>query len=145
MSRETLTIISGADLRPKMARAWELACRMFEDAADGKGLKVTIQTASLRNLSQNAAMWAALTDISEQLDWYGNKLTAEEWKDLLTASLRRTKVVPNIDGSGFAILGQRTSDMSVREMGELLELIHAFGAEKGVKFGLGAAYGRKAA
>ncbi|OQS10264.1 hypothetical protein B0T37_10590 [Chromobacterium violaceum] len=128
-----------------MARAYQLACQMLNEAADGRGLKVTIQTASIRNLSQNAAMWAALTDISEQLDWYGNKLTPEEWKDLLTASLRRTKAVPNIDGSGFVILGQRTSDMSIREMGELLELIHAFGAEKGVKFGLGSAYGRKAA
>ncbi|AOZ52669.1 hypothetical protein BKX93_01635 [Chromobacterium vaccinii] len=128
-----------------MARAYQLACQMLDEAADGRGLKVTIQTASIRNLSQNAAMWAALTDISEQLDWYGNNLTAEEWKDLLTASLRRTKVVPNIDGTGFVILGQRTSDMSIREMGELLELIHAFGAEKGVKFGLGSAYGKKAA
>ncbi|WP_217806133.1 recombination protein NinB [Chromobacterium violaceum] len=145
MSRETLTIQTGADLRPRMARAYQLACQMLNEAADGRGLKVTIQTASIRNLSQNAAMWAALTDISEQLDWYGNKLTPEEWKDLLTASLRRTKAVPNIDGSGFVILGQRTSDMSIREMGELLELIHAFGAEKGVKFGLGSAYGRKAA
>ncbi|MBX9267226.1 recombination protein NinB [Chromobacterium violaceum] len=145
MSRETLTIQTGADLRPRMARAYQLACQMLNEAAGGKGLKVTIQTASIRNLSQNAAMWAALTDISEQLDWYGNELTPEEWKDLLTASLRRTKVVPNIDGSGFVILGQRTSDMSIREMGELLELIHAFGAEKGVKFGLGSAYGRKAA
>ncbi|WP_230677394.1 recombination protein NinB [Chromobacterium violaceum] len=145
MSRETLTIQTGADLRPRMARAYQLACKMLDEAADGRGLKVTIQTASIRNLSQNAAMWAALADISEQLDWYGNKLTPEEWKDLLTASLRRTKVVPNIDGSGFVILGQRTSDMSIREMGELLELIHAFGAEKGVKFGLGPAYGRKAA
>ncbi|WP_222103278.1 recombination protein NinB [Chromobacterium vaccinii] len=145
MSREALTIQTGADLRPRMARAYQLACQMLDEAADGRGLKVTIQTASIRNLSQNAAMWAALTDISEQLDWYGNNLTAEEWKDLLTASLRRTKVVPNIDGTGFVILGQRTSDMSIREMGELLELIHAFGAEKGVKFGLGSAYGKKAA
>ncbi|MGC0154825.1 recombination protein NinB [Chromobacterium vaccinii] len=145
MSRETLTIQTGADLRARMARAYQLACQMLDEAADGKGLKVTIQTASIRNLSQNAAMWAALTDISEQLDWYGNKLTPEEWKDLLTASLRRTKVVPNIDGSGFVILGQRTSDMSIREMGELLELIQAFGAEKGVKFGLGSAQGKKAA
>ncbi|OBU85544.1 hypothetical protein MY55_15950 [Chromobacterium subtsugae] len=128
-----------------MAHAYQLACKMLDEAADGRGLKVTIQTASLRNLSQNAAMWAALTDVSEQLDWYGNKLTPEEWKDLLTAGLRKTKVVPNLDGSGFVILGRRTSDMSIREMGELLELIYAFGAERGVKFGLGAAYGRRAA
>lgn len=145
MSRETLTIVAGTDLRPKMARAWELACRMFEEAADDKGLKVTIQTASLRNLNQNAAMWAALTDISEQADWHGIKLSPDEWKDVFSASLRKTKVVPNLDGTGFVILGQRTSDMSIREMGELLELIHAFGAEKGVRFGLGASHGRKAA
>lgn len=32
------------------------------------------------------------------------------------------------------ILGQRTSKMTVREMADLMTLIEAFGAEKGVRF-----------
>lgn len=86
-----------------------------------------------RSTEQNARMWALLTEVSRQVDWYGQKLTAEEWKDVFSASLKKQKVVPGLDG-GFVILGQRTSKMSVREMADLMTLIEAFGAEKGVRF-----------
>lgn len=86
-----------------------------------------------RSSEQNARMWALLTDVSRQVDWYGQKLTPDEWKDVFSASLKKQKAVPGLDG-GFVILGQRTSKMSIREMGELMELIEAFGAQKGVRF-----------
>lgn len=86
-----------------------------------------------RTLDQNAALWPALHDISDQVNWYGNKLTPEEWKDVFSASLKKQKVVPGLDG-GFVVCGQRTSKMGKREFADLLTLIHAFGAEKGVTF-----------
>ena len=86
-----------------------------------------------RSVEQNARMWAMLTDVSKQVDWYGQKLTPDEWKDVFSASLKKQKAVPGLDG-GFVILGQRTSKMSIRDMGELMELIEAFGAERGVRF-----------
>lgn len=95
------------------------------------GYHVEIREAN-RNLEQNAAMWAMLTDISEQVLWHGIKLTPEEFKDLLSAGLVKSRVVPNIEGNGFVILGQRTSKMTKREMSDLLELISAFGAERSV-------------
>ncbi len=85
-----------------------------------------------RNLDQNAKLWATLTDIAEQVDWYGKKLTPEDWKHLFTSSLRKLQVVPNLDGSGFVALGLSTSKMSVREMSDLIELAQAVGAERGV-------------
>lgn len=87
-----------------------------------------------RNLEQNAALWALLGEIARQVDWYGQKLTSEEWKDVLTASLRKQKAVPGIDG-GFVICGASTSKMSKAEFSELLELAHAFAAQQGVKLG----------
>lgn len=33
-----------------------------------------------RSLSQNALLWALLTDISDQVNWYGKKLSPEDWK-----------------------------------------------------------------
>jgi hypothetical protein len=78
-------------------------------------------------------MWAMLSDVSKQVDWYGQKLTPDEWKDVFSASLKKQKAVPGLDG-GFVILGLRTSKMTIREMGELMDLIEAFGAEKGVRF-----------
>lgn len=87
-----------------------------------------------RNLNQNAMLWALLADLAEQTMWHGIKLTSDEWKDLLSAGLVKSKVVPNIEGSGFVILGQRTSKMSKREFADLITLIQAFGDERGVKW-----------
>lgn len=87
-----------------------------------------------RSLEQNARLWAMLTEISEQVDWYGKKLSPEDWKHVFTASLRKLDVVPNLVGTGFVALGLSTSKMSRREMAELQELMEAFGAEKGVRF-----------
>lgn len=86
-----------------------------------------------RSLAQNARLWAMLTDISEQVDWYGNRLTPEEWKDVMTAALKKQKAVPGIDG-GFVVVGARTSGMTKAEMSDLQELMSAFGAERGVIF-----------
>lgn len=87
-----------------------------------------------RSVDQNALLWALLTDIASQVVWYGQKLSAEDWKDVLTASLRKARVVPGIDAGTFVPLGMRTSDMSKAEFSELIELIYAFGAHQGVKF-----------
>lgn len=86
-----------------------------------------------RTLEQNSRLWALLTDVSNRVEWYGNKLTPDEWKDVFTAALKKEKVVPGING-GFVVLGQRTSKMTKAEMVELQDLIEAFGVEKGVKF-----------
>jgi len=87
-----------------------------------------------RSLEQNAKLWPLLHEIAEQVDWYGEKLTAEDWKDIFTASLRKAKVVPNLDSSGFVVLGLSSSRLTKTEFSDLIELILAFGAEKGVQF-----------
>ena len=86
-----------------------------------------------RSDPQNRRLWAMLRDISQQVDWHGNKLSDDEWKDVFTAALKRQKVVPGLDG-GFVVCGQRTSKMTKAEMSELQELMEAFGAQQGVKF-----------
>ena len=86
-----------------------------------------------RSLQQNARLWAMLTDISEQVDWYGRKLSPENWKHVFTAALKKQDVVPGLDG-GFVVLGQSTSKMTVAEMADLQTLMEVFGAEKGVRF-----------
>lgn len=96
-----------------------------------QGFVIEIKEQS-RNLNQNALLWALLHDLEIQANWHGMKLSSEEWKDLLSAGLTKSRVVPNIEGSGFVILGQRTSRMSKRQFAELIELIYAFGAERGV-------------
>lgn len=97
-----------------------------------EGYSVTVAPPG-RTGDQNARLWAMLTELSEQVVWHGQRLSKEEWKDVMTAGLKRQKVVPGMDG-GFVVLGSSTSRMSKAEVSELMELIAAFGAERGVEF-----------
>ena len=108
------------------------AFRFAESLGYGKPYAVEIKPLT-RTIQQNDLMWALLTEISNQVVWHGQKLTPENWKDVLTAALKRQSVVPGIDG-GFVVLGQRTSKMSVKELNEVIELAYAFGAQHNVKF-----------
>lgn len=99
----------------------------------GHRLQIEVK-AQTRSLEQNARLWAMLTDVSRQVDWYGQKLTPEEWKDVFSAALRQQKVVPGIENGKFVVLGQRTSQMTRAQMTELQDFMEAFGAERGVRF-----------
>jgi len=91
-----------------------------------------------RNLEQNALLWVLLTAFSEQLTWPVNGamsyLTADEWKDILSAAFSREsqRVAQGLDG-GMVLLGMRTSQMSKREFGEFLEIVQATAVERGVE------------
>lgn len=117
--------------------AGRLVAFIHEEVAGGRVLRVTVGDPK-RSLEQNDRMWAMLTEIARQVDWPVDgkmqKLSPEEWKDILSAGLKREqRVAQGIDG-GFVILGQRTSKMTKREMSELIELIYAFGSERDVQF-----------
>lgn len=86
-----------------------------------------------RSAQQNARMWAMLTDVSRQVVWHGQKLAAEDWKHIFSAALSKQRVAPGLDG-GWVVLGYHTSRMTVSEMGDLMTLVEAFGAEQGVRF-----------
>ena len=105
-------------------------CRKVMEAPEGYVVTIGETT---RTLEQNSLLWPLLTEVSRQVDWYGQKLTPDEWKDVFSAALKKAKVVPGLDG-GFVVCGQRTSKMGKREFSDLVELIYAFGAERGVEF-----------
>lgn len=123
MTRATVILRTDAD-RDKVRR-W--ACKVPE------GTSVEFR-APRRSLDQNALLWARLTKIAQEVEWYGTKLSAEDFKDMFTASLRKSRVVPGIDAGTFVVLGMRTSDMTKEEFTALLDLIDAFAAERGVTF-----------
>ena len=127
--RITIALINPVQAHQAMATAWRHAKAWLM-----AGHRLTLEVRpEKRSDAQNRRLWALLADIAAQVDWYGQKLTSEEWKDVFSASLKRTKVVPGLDG-GFVVCGQSTSKMTKAEMCELQELMEAFGAEKGVKF-----------
>ena len=98
-----------------------------------EGHVVTIKPPT-RSLEANAAMWAMLNDRASQVVWHGRKLDAESWKHIFSSSLRKQDVVPNLDGTGFVVMGVSTSKMTKAEMSDLLELMSAFGAQHNVRW-----------
>jgi hypothetical protein len=106
-----------------------------------------------RTNDQNAAMWAKLGDIAEQVRWPRlNSATGEmtpilmdteSWKLNFLDALRRhygderrgLELVPNIDGTGFVdVSGKHSSDLDEEEMRDLLTIISAFGDQHDVEW-----------
>lgn len=124
-------ITQPAMVRAKLATAYQ---RAVEAAQDGYSVEISVKPKkSTRSLKANACMWAHLADLSAQVSWHGNKLTPDEWKEVISAGLKQQKVVPGIEG-GFVVIGARTSRMSIKEMGAMIELCLAFGSQHGVRF-----------
>lgn len=92
--------------------------------------------AETRSAKQNNMMWSCLTDLSNQVTWFGKKLTKEGWKDFITGHLDGQDLVPNMDGTGFISIqrGRSTSAMTIKEMVAVIDLCHAFGSDKGVQW-----------
>jgi hypothetical protein len=112
-------------------KVWDAATAALDDGLAGE-LTWTPKKRT-RSLEQNALMWEYLTDLSRQVNWYGQKLSPDDWKEVISAGLRTQRVVPGING-GFVSIGVRTSKMSVKEMSAMIELCVAFGAQHGVRF-----------
>ena len=116
------------------------AKRWLEEMA-GKGLQGGPVFARLgrqrRTLDQNSKLWPMLTDVSKQVEWVkdGEKcyMPPDEWKDLFTASLRKQSMAPGIDG-GMVVIGLHTSRLPKHQFCDLIELIYAFGNERGVRW-----------
>lgn len=100
------------------------------------GYSVTISDTN-RSLDQNAAMWPILDAFSEQLMWPVNgqmvHMTAEEWKDVLSAAFERetARLAMGLDG-GVVMLGKRTSRFGKKQFSEWLEFLHSVAAQRGV-------------
>jgi len=96
-----------------------------------KGVVEVVLQRPARSLSQNGKMWPMLTDVSKQVNWYGEKLDTEDWKDVCMSSLNKQRAVPGIDG-GFVGLSKRTSKLDKEGFAQLIEVIYAFGSEQNV-------------
>jgi hypothetical protein len=126
MTTPTKTISKPEDIQPALQWAFSLI---------SKGLVAGAVVISLgresRSIDQNSRLWATLKDVSDQVNWYGQMLSPDDWKHVFSAALEKQKLVPGIDG-GFVMCGISTSKMSKQKFSDLLEIINAFGAEQGV-------------
>jgi len=121
--------------RTGFREAWE-AARV--ELGAGRRLVLTLRPAS-RSDDMNARLHATIADVAKQVPWAGAKRDVETWKRLLTAAWLRARgesleILPAVDGKGVDIVFQRTSKLSQRDCGELVEFIYAWGVEQGVRF-----------
>lgn len=125
MTRYLVTLRSTADR--------ERAMRLVNVAPYGSRVEVK---AAKRSMPQNDRMWAMLTEVALQVQWDGKHRRPDDWKYLFLDGLKReTELVPNIDETGYVLLGKASSsDLTKSEMSDMIELIYKFGAEHGVVF-----------
>lgn len=111
------------------------AATALQNAPDGYVVRIEEPT---RNLDQNAALWPILESFSAQLPWSVNGqetiLSAEEWKDILTAAFKQEslRLAMGLNG-GVVMLGLRTSKMKKHEFSEFLDFIQSVAAERGIQ------------
>lgn len=108
------------------------ACEIIRHAPHGARVELK---AEKRSHAQNDRMWAMLTDIAMQKEHNGRKYTPDQWKVLfMSACGREVQFIPSLDGKTFLPWGQSSSDLSKKEMTDLIDFMHAWGAEQGVVF-----------
>ena len=124
MSRALLTLRTIADR--------DRACRWVRQAPIGSRVEFK---APRRSTEQNSMMWGLLTEIATQKTHCGRKYTPDQWKVIfLHAMGREVQFIPTLDKSTFIPWGCSSSDLSKKEMTDLIEFILAWGSENGVDF-----------
>ncbi len=106
--RMTMRLWEPTQAHKQLMHAWAECIKPMLVGGHRLVLEVKPET---RSSEQNRRLWAMLTEVSSQVDWYGQKLSPEDWKHIFTASLKKTRAVPGIDG-GIVVLGQSTSRMT---------------------------------
>jgi len=120
------TVKSESDLQGAIQWVYDMSSRGIK-----AGPVVITLGREIRTDEQNDKQWPMLRDISTQVEWFGQKHSPEDWKDILSAAWKGQKLVPGVNG-GFVALGVRTSRISKEQFSEYIESIYAFGAERSV-------------
>ena len=99
---------------------------------------VTVQGPQ-RTLPQNRKMHVMIQEVADQVDWDGARRSLDNWKRRFMDALDRhlsheSEILSSLDGDGYVRLNRSTTDLSVAECEQMIELIFAFGANHGVIF-----------
>ena len=123
MTGRAVLVLSNPDVR-KRAADW------IADAPAGSRIEFKEPK---RSNDQNSLLWAMLGDVARQATHMGRKYSTADWKSLfLHAFGREMTFIPALDGKTFLPIGLSSSDLSKKEMSDLLDFIQAWCAENGV-------------
>lgn len=117
------TVLNGAVAR-------ERAKRLIDRAP--AGFVATVAEPKRTN-DQNAMMWAMLSDISVSMP-EGRRHTPEDWKAIfMNACGWEVQFIEGLDGRPFPT-GFRSSRLTKRQMGDLIDYIQSYGDQHGVQW-----------
>ena len=99
-----------------------------------EGWRVTFEEPR-RGLDINAALHARLGEIAAAVPWAGKLRSIEVWKRLLVAAYMREigaqmEMLPALDGHGIDVVYAPTSQMTQKEMRDLMTYVDAWAAEQ---------------
>lgn len=87
-----------------------------------------------RTDEQNRMMWPMLAAFSQQAKLAGRTLTKEQWKAVMLQALGHPQdMLPTLDESTWFAAGLRSSKLTKPEFSQLIELIQAEAALRGVE------------
>ena len=109
----------------------EYAAQALAQAPDNAVVSIT---APKRSTMQNSKMWAMLQDVMRAKP-EGRSWTADTWKAAFMQSLgHQCAFAEGLDGSGPFPVGFRSSNLNVKQMIDLIEVIYEYGARHGVEW-----------
>ena len=115
------------------ARDRRVACDLIANAE--LGMRFSLREAK-RSDAQNDKMWAMIGDILKSPPaWFDRSLGPDDVKQvMMSAMFKELRMTRNADNDGYIPLAYRSSQLSVRQMADLIEYIAAWGARNGVVF-----------
>lgn len=86
-----------------------------------------------RTDDQNKMLWPLLARFEDQATIRGQTFKDHQWKSIFLEALgHEQEMLPSLDGSRWFAAGLRSSKLGVRSFSDLLELIQAEAATRGV-------------
>tara|TARA_X000001316_G_C922015_1_gene36749 strand:- start:895 stop:1299 length:405 start_codon:yes stop_codon:yes gene_type:complete len=86
-----------------------------------------------RTDEQNRLMWPLLKEFERQGDIQGRTFRDFQWKSIAMEALgHEQEFLPSMDGSRWFPAGLRTSKLSKQEFSDLIELLYAEAAKRGI-------------
>ncbi len=107
-----------------------LAKQFIDKAPENSVVKISPLT---RSSEQNNKMWGLIEDVMNAMP-EGRQHTKEVWKAIFMNALgHETAFAVGINNEIFPI-GFKSSQLSVRQMSDLIEMIYSYGAKHNVKW-----------
>ena len=107
-----------------------LAKQFIDKAPENSVVKISPLT---RSSEQNNKMWGLIEDVMNAMP-EGRQHTKEVWKAIFMNALgHETAFAMGINNEIFPI-GFKSSQLSVRQMSDLIEMIYSYGAKHNVKW-----------